>query len=998
MIGPTPEGDGMATITGTSGNDSITPSGVSAGVTGGTPSALDDAIYGTAGSDTIDGGGGYNFISYYNVNFAVTLTVGAAVYSGTVGKAGGGQDSYSNIQLIIGSYLADTLTGTTGTSQGTWIALRGGQGNDTINGLNNYQNCADYSDSAYGVTINLGAGTATGFADVGTDTLIDVVRARGSFSNDTLIGGSKTDAFIATQGTDTYDGAASGASLDYQFMGSPGSTGIVATAAAPNAGLFGYGNWSVVKAFLRGTDTATAVNQIFGSPGNDAFFGLAASVTYSFNSYSMRGDAGNDTYTFYGNALNRLDYSGLNAAVTVDLQAGTANKGLNGTDTLNGVRQVQATNHNDTLLGSSDADAFLVGAAGAHTIDGRGGTDLYRFSGSTAITLDLAAGTVTKAGGIVDTLVGIENASGGDGDDILRGDAGANFLGGLGGNNTLDGRAGEDWVTLHGFFNVTPTQGGSVDLRNQTAINPFGGTDTLVSIENAAGSIFADTLTGLVRADGLRSFLRGGGGNDTLRALDGAGNAITGSTVTADYSDALAGVTVNLKTGVTADDGFFGGQDTLVGITSVRGTAFADRITGSDGSDAIDGGTGGADALAGGLGDDTYTVGSATTVVTELAGGGNDTALVAADGWAAGTGLETLRLSGIATSLTGSGDAEVIWGQALLGSTVDGAGGADTVWGGFLADTLRGGVGNDILLGVGGADRLEGGADDDLYVIQDALVTVVEQAGGGRDSVWVLANADWTMPLEVEVAYLGGAAFRFTGGAGDDVILGNGMLSNIINGGGGNDQIYGGALSDTLRGGFGNDAFLGRGGGDTMEGGAGDDVYVIGDAGDVVVEQAGEGTDVALVVSASWTVAAGVEVVYLGGSGTTLLAGDGAQILVGNGTLASTLSGGGGDDTIFGTAFTDVLNGGVGNDILSVGGGADQLLFNISAANGGFGHDSVFGLSLGATLDFRGSGLAGVQDLTFVDLGGAIRVTSAVGMIDFYAAPLSAIQGMTMLF
>jgi hypothetical protein len=44
----------MATIYGTSGKDTITPSGVSSGVTGGIPSDADDTIYGYD-DDTIDG-------------------------------------------------------------------------------------------------------------------------------------------------------------------------------------------------------------------------------------------------------------------------------------------------------------------------------------------------------------------------------------------------------------------------------------------------------------------------------------------------------------------------------------------------------------------------------------------------------------------------------------------------------------------------------------------------------------------------------------------------------------------------------------------------------------------------------------------------------------------------------------------------------------------------------------------------------------------------------
>jgi serralysin len=245
-------------------------------------------------------------------------------------------------------------------------------------------------------------------------------------------------------------------------------------------------------------------------------------------------------------------------------------------------------------------------------------------------------------------------------------------------------------------------------------------------------------------------------------------------------------------------------------------------------------------------------------------------------------------------------------------------------------------------------------------VIQDTMATVVELPGWRPRQRLGAGGHHWQMPLNVEVAYLGGNTWHFSGGSGDDIILGNATLSNTLIGNAGNDQLYGGALSDTLVGGVGDDAFLGRGGGDIMIGGAGNDLYVIGDAADRAEELAGEGTDVALVVSTSWTVSANVEVAYLSGAGTTLVAGAGAQSLVGNAALASTLNGGGGNDTLYGTVFADVLTGGAGDDILSVGGGADRLVFNIAAANGGFGHDSVFGLSLGATFDFRGSGwLAG---------------------------------------
>jgi hypothetical protein len=73
------------------------------------------------------------------------------------------------------------------------------------------------------------------------------------------------------------------------------------------------------------------------------------------------------------------------------------------------------------------------------------------------------------------------------------------------------------------------------------------------------------------------------------------------------------------------------------------------------------------------------------------------------------------------------------------------------------------------------------------------------------------------------------------------------------------------------------------------------------------------------------------------------------------------------------------------------------LVFGAVGQVGGWGHDSYFGVSASAILDFRGSGLARA-DLAFTDLGAAIRLECALGVADFYAAPRAAIEGLTMLF
>ena len=125
--------------------------------------------------------------------------------------------------------------------------------------------------------------------------------------------------------------------------------------------------------------------------------------------------------------------------------------------------------------------------------------------------------------------------------------------------------------------------------------------DTYISIENLRGSNFDDTLTG----DGNDNVLEGGGGND---ALDGGGGNNTAS-----YAHATAGVTVNLSTGPQNTVG--AGTDTLVNISNLTGSHFADTLTG-DGNANILSGNGGNDILFGGGGNDTFVFNAAMDHVT----------------------------------------------------------------------------------------------------------------------------------------------------------------------------------------------------------------------------------------------------------------------------------------------------------------------------------------------------------------------------------------------
>ena len=108
----------MATINGTSASDIIGPDGVSAGVSG-LPSAADDIINSSGGSDTIDGGGGSNYLNYTGLGAGMTATFGSSAYVGTVIIAGASamvaflQFGTINMALLVGgaSLLIHAITG-----------------------------------------------------------------------------------------------------------------------------------------------------------------------------------------------------------------------------------------------------------------------------------------------------------------------------------------------------------------------------------------------------------------------------------------------------------------------------------------------------------------------------------------------------------------------------------------------------------------------------------------------------------------------------------------------------------------------------------------------------------------------------------------------------------------------------------------------------------------------------------------------------------------------
>jgi Ca2+-binding RTX toxin-like protein len=147
----------------------------------------------------------------------------------------------------------------------------------------------------------------------------------------------------------------------------------------------------------------------------------------------------------------------------------------------------------------------MAGGAGADQLDGGAGLDGVIYAGSTAgVKVDLAAHTASGGDAEGDTLNGIEALSGSDFDDILTGDALANFIQGEGGFDRLNGGGGNDRVQGTGVL----AGGGGNDT-------VFGG-DTLANVMNGNGG--GDLMGG----GELNDTMSGGDGNDVINGYLGA--------------------------------------------------------------------------------------------------------------------------------------------------------------------------------------------------------------------------------------------------------------------------------------------------------------------------------------------------------------------------------------------------------------------------------------------------------------------------------------------
>jgi serralysin len=392
--------------------------------------------------------------------------------------------------------------------------------------------------------------------------------------------------------------------------------------------------------------------------------------------FSSLGDLTRNVAIAYGATIEQAVGGGGNDLLTGN-DASNVLTGNAGNDTLGGGAGADLLYGNagaDSLDGGSGADV-LFGGAGGDSFDGGAGEDWLRFTGAAAgVTLSLLAGTGTGGDAAGDTYTGIENVSGTGFADDLTGSNLDNKIEGEGGNDTLTGNSGHDFLL-----------GGAGD----------------------------DTIDGGFGND----ILRGGAGADVL--IGGIGKDW------AQYNTATAGVTLSLATGGTGGEA---AGDTFSGIENLRGSDFADDLTGDTarnlvlagaGDDTVTGG-GGPDVLHGEAGGDTITGG---TDGDELWGGSGADVMDGAGGndWAryddSSAGVTVDLAAGTGSGGDAQGDRlaniEFLWGSAFA-DTLTGDAGVNIIRGGAGDDVIRAGGANDIMEGHGGADIFIFGAGDGI--------------------------------------------------------------------------------------------------------------------------------------------------------------------------------------------------------------------------------------------------------------------------------------------
>ncbi|MFN3669034.1 MAG: M10 family metallopeptidase C-terminal domain-containing protein, partial [Brevundimonas sp.] len=840
-------------------------------------------------------------------------------------------------------------------------------GSDTLD-FSGYVNDGQVIDLRQGAFSSVGG--LTGNVSIAIGAVIE--NAIGGQGSDTFRGNSANNRFTPSYGTDVVDG---GLGIDtVVFLGARsaytitwnGQTGVITgnnqnvtvtnveflqftdqtIAAETTGGLLVGGD--ITNETIAGTAFADTIG---GLGGNDTVNGLAGNDELNGGSGNdvlnggegddlLIGGLGDDAMNG-GDGVDRADYSGAGAGVTVNLATGLSS-GAAGVDTLSGIENLVGTTFADTLTGDGAANA-INGGGGIDTLSGGGGDDV------------LTAGAPGQGGGAPDIIKGQGTANGSLGAavsltgafDLLTNPAIAN-------SSTIPHATVV--ANAHGgieYYSLTVTAGETVTFDIDGA-----GFDSTLRLLDGAGTELAsnddNNSDGGESTDSLLTHTFGAAG--TYYIVVGRWVSGSGATLVSGAPPAGAGYQLHVSSPSQTPV-----PVALIGST-LNGDAGADRLEGGTGADMLNGGADN-DVLIGGGGNDTLNGGGGSLDVAVYSGNraaytisisGGVTTVTGPDGTDTLTNVERLQFADQITNAAGDPPA----------GAIDGTGEADVLAGDGWDNVINGLAGDDVITGAAGNDVIDGGDGTDTAVFSGARAGyTVTTADGvttvtGPDGTDTLTNVERLQFSDATLIVGAGGGQYFVGTGGADALTGTAFADQIL-AGGGDDAITGGAGNDAIDGGGGTDRAIFSG---ARAG------YTVSTSGGVTTVTGPDGTDTL------------TNVERLQFSDATLIVGAGG---------GQYFTGTGGSDTITGTAFADqilagagddAINAGVGNDSIDGGDGTDTAVF--AGARAGYTISTTGGVTTVAGPDGTDS-LTGVERLQFgdglYDIAGAPIITATNG-------------------
>ncbi|MCZ8375716.1 MAG: calcium-binding protein [Beijerinckiaceae bacterium] len=417
-------------------------------------------------------------------------------------------------------------------------------------------------------------------------------------------------------------------------------------------------------------------------------------------------------------------------------------------------------------------------------------------------------GQISTATGFVPVIAYVEDSTN---VDVFVGTRFSDIIFGLDGNNVIDGGAGHDWIETGDGNNRVDGGRGRDTISTGSGydrIDGGAGRDTIHSGAGADHVMGGDGDDEIEGGDG-DDLIEGGDGDDTISAGSGRDVVFGG-----DGDDSIDGWGGNdVLIGGDGDD-FLYGDD---GNDFLRGDAGDDWLMGAADSDVIEGGDGD-DFLVGGTGDDRIEGGAGDDHIWSKIEDEFDSHI---DG---GAGTDTLAIT--------SEDPQTRFSVTLDGDqireiTLDSAN--------IVADiVLTDAQGNRNVQGVERFHLEKFGSPDSILDFSSTQTAISLDLDVRFERMVVIGEATGSLSI---------AGFRdVISGSGDDTLIGD-QQDNEIVGNSGNDRIDGDGGDDRLSGGRGNDDILGGDGNDSITGGRGDDRIDGGDGNDFIRSNISDGFD-----------------------------------------------------------------------------------------------------------------------------------------------------------